>query len=301
MAFTAINRLSISDARLAGAAFLWVLAIGSRLILVVPIGFMVILTSLWIIRTDAVFSTKAKKLVSLYLPLALGGTVLAWYNWARFGSITETGFSYALAGVDLQEHSSEVFSVSYVLQNLYNYLLHPPGFISTFPFIGMLKGSENAILPFYEVPKFYYAQSMTGLLYLFPFAVFTIVWLMAFLQSRVQGRSTMNLLETGDPQLLAWIALQLGGTFLITFFLLTIYFWAGIRFAGDFISLLTVLSALGFWQGYRFPPRKPFMKNVYTFCGVVLASISILMSILLAISTNSGITDIIIHRFSFLN
>jgi hypothetical protein len=300
MAFTAISGPSISNTRLAGAGFVWALAIGSRHILVVPIGFVVILLTIWTVRKSTGLMAKVTNLVSLYLPLALGGAGLAWYNWARFGSITETGFSYALAGIDLQEHSAEVFSNAYIFQNVYNYLLRPPGFLSTFPFIEMLKGSENTILPFYEVPKFYYAQSLTGLLYLFPFAIFAIVSLIAFFREPVQEKSAVSSLDPGDHQLLVWMTLQLGGSILIAFFLLTLYFWAGIRYLGDFISPLTVLSALGFWQGYRFSSRKLFMKNVYIFCGVVLAGISILTSIFLAISTNSALTDLILQHFPFL-
>ena len=284
MAFTAIARPSIPNWRLVLAGLLWALAIGSRHILLAPICLMIILTALWLIRTNVGFVAKTAKFISLGLLLALGGAALGWYNWARFGSITETGFSYALAGVDLQEHYTELFSESYVIQNLYNYLLNQPSFTSTFPFVSMLKGSKNLILPYYTAPNFYYAEPITGLLYIFPFAVFAVVPLITLLSNLFKGNSAENLLEANNHKLLAWITLNLSGSFFIAFLLLMAFFWAGMRYLGDFVPVMTVLSALGFWQGYRFP-AKPLAKNLYIFSGIILASVSILISTLLAIST----------------
>jgi hypothetical protein len=288
MAFTALARPSISNWRLVSAGLLWVLAIGSRHILVAPICFMIILTAFWIVRTNVSSSSKFVKFISLGLPLALGAIGLGWYNWARFGSIAETGFSYALAGVDLQEHYTELFSRSYMTQNLYNYLLNPPSFMSIFPFVSMLKGSKNLILPFYTGPKFYYAQPMTGLLYIFPFAVFAVIPLIVLLSNLFKGNSAEKSGEDNDHRILAWIAFDLSGSFLIAFSLLMIFFWAGMRYMGDFLPVLSVLSLLGFWQGYRSTTNKTLTKNLYTLSGVILAGVSIFMSILLAISTVQG-------------
>jgi hypothetical protein len=71
----------------------------------------------------------------------------------------------------------------------------------------MLKGSENPILPFYSVPKFYYAQQITGLLFMFPFAVFALVPLFAFLPNLFKGKSAKILL--GDNNQNRWLGLVL--------------------------------------------------------------------------------------------
>lgn len=288
MAFTAVARPSIPNWRLVSAGLLWTLAIGSRHILVAPICLMIILTAFWLIRTKAGFVAITAKFISLGLPLALGVAGLGWYNWARFGSITETGFSYALAGVDIQEHYTELFSGLYIIQNLYNYLFNPPGFMSTFPFVSMLKGGKNLILPFYMGPNFYYAQPITGLLYLFPFAVFAAVPMIALLSNLFKGNPTENLLEGKNHRLLVWITLNLSGSFFIIFWLLMIFFWAGMRYMGDFVPIMAVLSALGFWQGYWFSAQNPLAKNLYILFGIILAGVSIFISSLLAISTVQG-------------
>jgi hypothetical protein len=295
-AFTAIARSSISNWRLTLAGFFWALAIGSRHILIAPICFMVALIAFWLIRTNAGFFAKAAKLMCLGLPLAVIGAGLAWYNWARFDSLTETGFSYALAGVDLQERSTELFSGSYVVQNLYNYLLNPPGFTSAFPFISMLKGSEIPILHFYTVPKFYYAQLITGMFFIFPFGVFGFVPLIILLKDLFKR----NLPEDNEHGLLTWTSLLLSCAFLTAFFPLTVFFWAGIRYMGDFIPNLTVISTLGFWQGYRFVAHQPFTKRFYILFGAILATTSILVSTLLMISANLGLTNLIVRSLPFL-
>jgi hypothetical protein len=106
-----------------------------------------------------------------------------------------------------------------------------------------------------------------------------------------------SLPEADDPRSLTWIVLSLSGSILLAFFLLMIFFWAGIRYMGDFIPSLAVLSALGFWQGYQFAADKPPAKHLFIVFGTTLATISILISVLLAISTNAGLIDLMIHSF----
>lgn len=45
-------------------------------------------------------ASPAQTLIAAVLPLLAGGAALAWYNWARFGSIFEFGIRYQLANVD---------------------------------------------------------------------------------------------------------------------------------------------------------------------------------------------------------
>jgi hypothetical protein len=66
------------------------------------------------------------------------------------------------------------------------------------------------------------------------------------------------------------------------------FFWAGMRYLGDFLPLLTILSAIGFWQGYRLAAHKSLINTLYILAGIILASISIIMGTLLAISTVYG-------------
>ena len=64
-------------------------------------------------------------LTGLLLPLAIGAGLLGWYNWARFGSVLETGLRFQLSGINYLEYYNDVFSTKYVLLNLRYYLFTP--------------------------------------------------------------------------------------------------------------------------------------------------------------------------------
>ena len=295
---TAVTRSSISRWRLFLAGILWALAIGSRQILAAPVGFMILILTFWLFRTNAwSFKKTTQLLIPLGLPLVFGFVCLGWYNWARFGSVTEAGLYYQLAGWNLRDHYNELFSQTYIFQNIQNYLFNAIDFTSKFPFVFMPKGSETQILPFYSVPEVYNAQPIAGLLYTFPFAIFAVV---PFFVLASRRKSAQNYVEAGDRMPLNLITFGLCGSSLIAFSLLMIFFWAGMRYFGDFTPSLMALSVVGFWQGYQSLARKPLTNRLYVICGVILASASILLSTLLAISTNSGLVKLIIYRFPFL-
>lgn len=287
VAFTAIARPTVSHWKLAAAGLLWALAIGSRHLLVVPIFLMCIITTYWIMRAGDRFVGKAIRVAFLALPLLAGGAALGWYNWARFGSIIETGFSYQLPGVDLQKHSTEIFSSLNIVPNIYNYLFNPPGLASMFPFVSMLQKSENFALPFtfYKGPDFYYAEPMTGLFFLFPFAVFAVVPSIRSLSVLFKGNREKHSFENRSPGVIAWFSLNLFFSCLASFLLIMFYFWAGMRFLGEFLPFLIILSVMGFWQGYRFLPNRSLINTLYALSGITLAGISMVMGTLLAIST----------------
>ena len=89
-----------------------------------------------------------------------------------------------------------------------------------------------------------------------------------------------------DPKTnsLDWIIVSLVGSFALTFLSLLTFFWAAMRYAEDFMPALVLLSIIGFWQGYQLLSRDPQQGKLYTSLGVVLAAISVITAILLAIS-----------------
>jgi hypothetical protein len=163
----------------------------------------------------------------------------------------------------------------------------------------MLDGITNPVLSAYRVPDFYHAQQITGLLYLFPFAAFAAVPVITLLANLFKGRSATHSFGGHNIGVLAWLAITLGGSFLIAFCLLMVFFWVGTRYLGDFAPAMTALSLLGFLQGYQLSAGKPLLKNLYIFTAILLASVSILMSTLLAISINPGLIDLITEALPF--
>lgn len=292
-ALTAMAHSPISIRKLLAAVTLWALAIGTRQTLAMPVGFMAVLLAFWFFRTNDWSLKKTVQVMPLALPLIFCFVCIAWYNQARFGSFTETGFYYALAGINVQERYHELFSPAYIVLNLYNYLFNAIVFTNEFPFVIIPLGTES--FSSLSMPDVYAAEPITGLLYTFPFVIFAGLPLLAS-SSRREFLSTLDTSKRNDWNL---TVLSLSGSFLIAFGLLMLFFWSSMRYAEDFMPSLIILSIIGFWQGCQSLSSKPSSRKLYMIFGVFLASSSILLNILLAISTNHELVKLITHFFSF--
>jgi hypothetical protein len=272
----------LSPWKLMLSGFLFVLAIGTRFFLLLPIGAIELaLCYVWLQEKHSLMET-AKRISYFALPLILGGLAMGWYNWARFDSFTETGFSYALAGVNLQKNNDLLIRPIYFLQNFYNYIFHPFSFNSQFPFVQVDYGRIAPLLSAYPLPRFYSAQQTTGLLFTFPFIIFAGIPLLSLVagKQRSDGRLTS-------------IILICAASFVTAFLFLMCFFWSAMRYLEDFIPALLVLSVIGFWQRYGSRMEKPAALKTYTLWSLMLALISIVLSILLAISINDARFEII--------
>ncbi len=294
MALGALEGPVPSGWRLALAGTLWALAIGTRLILGVSIGFLVLMVSYWILRTNRRPFDLIKRLTPLVLPLMFGALCLGWYNWARFGSVFETGFSYALAGVNLRESRSLIFSPIYILQNLYNYVIRLPIILRQFPFLFQDSGKMTPVFPSYPLPTLYTTEPITGLIYTSPFVLFGILPIVALMVNILERRRGAPPRQPVDQDLSTWMIISLGGTFLSTFLVLLMLFYASPRYLEDFMPALVMLSIIGFWHGYLSLRHNPARVRLYSWAAFILASLSIIMGCLLAISAN-------IQRFQLYN
>ncbi len=205
----------------------WAAAIGSRANLAVPIGagFAVLLV---------IFITRHKvRKACLFggLAFALGMTALGWYNFARFGSLFETGYSYQLTGpAAVSVVNGELFSPTYVLPNFFNMFLRPVIFDSEFPFVHSPWLTE-AMWPFFiKLPSaYYYSEPISGLLITCPFMVFLAG---VFVKRLLCKREISILLASAGLSILASLAF-------ITSFM---------RYLLDFSPALLLLAVAGFWQ-----------------------------------------------------
>jgi hypothetical protein len=210
--------------------------------------------------------------------MLIGFGLLAWYNQARFGSMTETGFTYQLAGTHIQEHLHEVISYRYVIQNFYNYLIAPIQFSSTFPFLVTNPGSIQPVLPFYELPGFYNAFFITGLIYSFPFMFFTLFLL--------KNRSRASIPERVEDQKradLTWALRTLSASTLSALLFLFVFFWSAMRYIADFFPALLLISLIGYFRGYSWAKEKGRQREM-AILGISVAALSVFVSTALAIS-----------------
>jgi hypothetical protein len=247
------------------------------------------MVSYWFYRAYAGSMLRlATGLLPLGIPLMIGAFAFGWYNWARFGSISETGFSYALAGPNLRAHLDELFLPAYSFQNIYNYLLNPFRVKQLFPFFYPIRGAVEEILPWPALPEFYSAQAITGFLYAAPFTVFAVIPVIKLLK-RPFNKNKEGLLNTNpNMAVFNWIMTSVLGAFLFSFLCLLMFFWAAMRYAEDFMPTLTLLSIIGFWQGVQAAFPNPNKGKMYTAAGLILAGLSIITGTLLALSIYSS-------------
>jgi hypothetical protein len=285
----ALDRESISVGQLAIAGISWVLAIGSRVTQIVPIGCVVLMVVFWVLRrsTQAKLRSKAiLPLIALGLPLVLGMAILGWYNWVRFDSVFETGFYYELAGSFLQKYSHVLFSPLYLLPNLYNYLLMRPKINMTFPFLQPVEGYGAAKFYFIHLPQIYHQGGMAGLLFSAPFVLFAGIPLVSLLSRKRDLNDQVD--QENDAFFFKWLMISLFGSFLFGFAPIVMYFFVETRFLTDFMPSLVLLSIIGFWQGCSFLSHKPVLHKLYVAVGMILMMTSIVVSVLLALSIHTA-------------
>ena len=285
MSFAAVRKIPVSSWQLTLSGLLWVAALGSRIVLILPIAFMAVFIALTLALQALRAGALAKSLppmLALIGVLAIGLGELAWYNWARFGSITETGFRYQLGGLFKQAHLGELFWPGYILQNLYNYLLNLPRVRYVFPYLTPVEGVTESIVAPISLPIVYRAQQMTGILYSSPLITLALLPVISILL-----RHPGVLIKTNEKRWFKWLVIGLGGSFLAGAAFFIAFFWAAERYLIDFLPCLFLLSVIGLWQLDQYLVSKPRARALYWVALVGLIAFTITVSILLSMNFNS--------------
>jgi hypothetical protein len=257
--FTSFHRPRLIQLVLCGLCFTF--AVGSRTTLVFPIFFLLIVFSIWAFRTHK--EQMISFFAALLTPLVIGALAYAWYNFARFGSMTEFGYAYQLTGFNINASIGDTFSLAYIPPNLFKTLFNPFEWKDGFPFFKpALWGGPESWLRTYN-PKIYYylAEGITGLLIGSPFLIF------AFLRKRRE---------------LFWISISLTGSALLLFLLTQVFFYTTMRYLLDLVPALTLLAVLGFWSAFDSLKNKMPIPVL----AVTLWAYTILIGVLLPLSSN---------------
>jgi 4-amino-4-deoxy-L-arabinose transferase-like glycosyltransferase len=144
-------------------------AVGARpndvFVVLIFIGLLVWLWRLRVVAEEA----RAWLVFAALAPVSLIGLLLAWYNYARFGSPFEFGTTYQLAGDYVRKvpptHVADLpYSLGY-------YFFWPPHYGSHFPFIHALP-YERITRP----DKMYALEPITGLFVGAPIGVLALAW-----------------------------------------------------------------------------------------------------------------------------
>jgi len=256
----------------------WGFAVGCRATLAVPVIVLTLIFAVFLIknRTSAVWILS---LISLGIPMALSAGALAWYNWARFGSLLETGVSYQLSGPAIPHPLHGVTSLEYLVPNLYSYFFRPPLFdLRSFPFI---------VTPFVEetmwpsiirlADLYYYPEPMVGILVIVP-----AVWLISLPVINWVNRFSNWLQEVSsepknpnpEKSMVGW--LLLAGSVMALAPLL-VFIAPMYRYLSDFYPILGLFAAWCLWDGLDYFQSHPGQRRAIAFIAVVLIVLSILI------------------------
>ncbi len=228
---------------LAGAAC--ALALGSRPTLVLSAAWLLGMVA-W--RSAALspgkYGAPLRPLAAFAAPLLLGGMLLMIYNAARFGSPFESGIAYQLGIPAYPPDPAWTFSPAYLLPNLYNYLLRPPLFEPSFPFVSIAFIAETNMPSIIRVPAHYlFHESQVGSLVVFPLLGVIPLGCLVLGAALRQDARRAGLREAlvdwaASPQ--RWILVSLLGCGLLQGLLILLYFFSALRFQLDSVLLLAL-------------------------------------------------------------
>ncbi len=265
---------------LAGLA--WGAAVNSRVNYALAVFWFVLVISIFIFIQNKKPSAWLAPLVFLFIPLIFWASGFSWYNFARFGSIFETGHRYQLTGVARPEDYGLVTSVLNVIPNLFNYLARPFSLLGNrFPFFDVPYIMDN-MWPWYipKPPGVYAAKQISGIFFTIP-----LIW-MVFLPSIklfegiwywAKEKPTPILRVHPDLKWICWLIL---GSVIILLASIAIFIAANMRYLVDIIPLLFILISLSVWYTLDFLEKSPKWRSVLLFVVLILGFVSILIGML---------------------
>ena len=118
------NSIPLSDFRRLLASLCFGLAAGCRMLLVFNV---ILLLAIWItdLQILSTWREKIRKALYLSIPWSLCIAAIAAYNYARFGSVFETGMRYQINSFDFHDGYSHYWDISRLWPNFYAYFLQP--------------------------------------------------------------------------------------------------------------------------------------------------------------------------------
>ncbi len=248
-AFTGLAEARPSAWRLFLAGACLALTVGSRTTLAFTVVFLG-LAVLWrLLRAGQGWKSLAAAL-AFGLPLLAGAAALAWYNAARFGSIFEFGHRYQLTDINLITlyARGQVLSLSYLVPNLYSYLIRPLTFKAVFPFAFAPRIDPSMWPAFVSLPQTYYSpEPVTGLAFGVP-----LLWLASLPVGRLLLRLKRRpAAPSAEERLFSWWTVCLLGALLLELAPTLLFYYSSMRYLADVAPTGVILSALGLWGAWE--------------------------------------------------
>jgi hypothetical protein len=273
--YLSFDKPAASTWKLILAGTCWAFAIASRITLILPILFWIVIFTLFTLKSNLQKGRGIlKSLLAMLTPLLISLASMAWYNWARFGTPFEFGIHYQLTLTNLNK--TQLFSLTYLPSNLYGYLFYGFDIQNMFPFLA----ADNPMHPLFLsnlTPNVLFEQT-TGILWTSPFVLFALIPVISLIKDMAQKKPFIQ----NDS--LRWVTLSLIGSVALVSGTILLYFFQTMRFLAEITPLLALLSGLGFWQGLLyFKDRQSKFLSAYQVTAILLVLASCVISFLLAI------------------
>lgn len=202
-----------------------------------------------------------------FFVIALG---IMWYNYARFGSVTNFGANYNLTMNDMTQRGMQV---SRVLPALFTYFLQPPNVTGVFPFINPVDFNTT-----------YLGQTIKEVTFGGVFACLPVLWILFFSPPILSLRTRVRKTQTITGVIIVLIV----SAFIIAILDAQV---AGLlqRYYADFsfmLLLAAVLLAFILSEKVTMWPRK--YKNVIMSIMLATVAISLLYSVLTCFVIENG-------------
>jgi hypothetical protein len=260
------RRPRIPSLALAGAAF--ASSVAARPSLVLALGF-VAFGVIYLFRVCRPGSRRRQSLGALMAPVALIGALIAWYNWARFGVMTEFGTSYMMQGENVR--LARASELEFLFRGMYDYLLAPPRFSSTFPWLRL-----RALSMPMPTERNYLEEPVAGIVVSQPVSVAGLIAFVALPFRRIAQLKWFSWLVATMASIailvIATVSYRLHG--------------ATMRYQIDYAPLLTLASVLGFLAFVR--ERRRWSLYVAIGVAVLLLAWSIFFSLSITLYPCAG-------------
>lgn len=225
------------------------------------------LTLIFILR---VFEYKSAPFLfsAMILPLTLIGCALAWYNWARFGSIFEFGTTYQLTNMDYANFTGS-FSFSRIVENAKIYLLHPLQITNKFPYINRIEYLHSS-------------ERMGGLLYLTPYMLLLPLIIPHIIRTLLRSK---KIFRSGTSSELAetWLLFTASGSWIISFTMIMSFWFITMRYMEDFMPVLLILITTQIGINYDKFSKKLNQRKFLVLAIILLGAITIFANLLITI------------------
>lgn len=276
------------------------LAVGSRATIIIGVAWIILMV---LIRSfQKVGKSLRQKIIHaglFLLPMLILGSGLLWYNAARFGNIFENGFRYQLSSSRKSTDTSSTFSTTYIIPNLYGYLVRAPERTGAFPYIRIPPVTESNWPWYIRLPENYtYHEAQAGLLAVFPLVFLVPLEVMrcaSLFGSMLRGKSARGRpflresllhLMTNDAN---WWFVLLSGFVLGQMSAIFTYYFSSLRFHVDYLPALALLCWLCYGRIDQSLMVHPRWRFVFTLTVLVLALYSLYVGFMGTFTVGDGL------------